>query len=152
VYEIDFIFRNPPLPAVPADSQGLAFAALMRADPFNEVSRLIYADWVEEHGDMERAKLLRKCRIPLTAQDMHAARCLRHCRFIPGSTPKQFAHSTYKRLDAQPIPSMTPKGYAFLWRLVWSWRKQLPGNVVALSPLFGKDDKHSDTPKALLVD
>jgi uncharacterized protein (TIGR02996 family) len=36
-----------------------AFFALIRADPTNNDTRLVFADWCEEHGDMELAGMLR---------------------------------------------------------------------------------------------
>jgi uncharacterized protein (TIGR02996 family) len=36
-----------------------SFFALIRADPTNNDTRLVFADWCEEHGDMELAGMLR---------------------------------------------------------------------------------------------
>jgi uncharacterized protein (TIGR02996 family) len=36
-----------------------AFFAMIRADPGNNDTRLVFADWCEEHGDMELAQMLR---------------------------------------------------------------------------------------------
>ena len=37
----------------------LAFLAALTADPADDATRLIYADWLEEHGDPHRAEYLR---------------------------------------------------------------------------------------------
>ena len=45
------------LPDMPADERALV--ATIQVDPDDDAPRLVYADWLDEHGDPDRAELLR---------------------------------------------------------------------------------------------
>ncbi len=47
-----------------------AFLQAIRETPFDDAPRLIYADWLEEHGRAERAELIRlQCRLAALPQE-----------------------------------------------------------------------------------
>ena len=74
-----------------------AFLEQLHANPFDETTRLVFADWLDEHGDAERAAILRRGNIPLWEEDQAAALALGQCRFNWGTADKQFSHDIANR-------------------------------------------------------
>jgi uncharacterized protein (TIGR02996 family) len=61
-----------------ADRQALLDA--LREEPDNQTLRLIYADWLEDNGDSDRAEYIRLCLHDSAEQDRHRARLFRRHR------------------------------------------------------------------------
>ncbi len=62
---------------MPSDEQ-LAFWAAIRASPLDDTPRLVYADWLQEHGDEERAEFIRlQCQIACLPNDRKTERKVR---------------------------------------------------------------------------
>lgn len=64
-----------------------AFIAAIRADHDNDSPRLIYADWLDEHGEPERAEFIRLQILKVTDPNWHGFLCLpehrcKNCRRI----------------------------------------------------------------------
>ena len=54
-------------------STELAFLAAIRAHPADDLPRLVYADWLEEHGQSERAEFIRvECEAAMIDRDSPA--------------------------------------------------------------------------------
>src|SRR5436190_9976773 len=47
------------LAGMPPSSEQLALWSAIRANPLDDTPRLVYADWLQEHGDDERAEFIR---------------------------------------------------------------------------------------------
>lgn len=55
-----------------------AFLAAIIAEPENDLPRLIYADYLDEHGEVERAEFIRvQCRIAELERDCLCVSCVR---------------------------------------------------------------------------
>src|SRR3954452_23480399 len=56
-------------------SDAAPFLAAVRAHPDDDAPRLVYADWLDERGDADRAEFIRvQCELaPLDPADPHAA-------------------------------------------------------------------------------
>src|SRR5262249_36066384 len=50
---------HDPLPAAPRPPPAAAFEQAIRDDPDDASLRLIYADWLDDHGEAERAEFIR---------------------------------------------------------------------------------------------
>src|SRR5579884_3454044 len=51
-------------------AQGRAFIQAIQETPEDDAPRLIYADWLEDHGDADRAEFIRiQCRLAHLAED-----------------------------------------------------------------------------------
>src|SRR5262249_7808777 len=64
--------RRPAASGVPRMSQADEDALLrgIRAAPEDDLPRLVYADWLDDHGDASRAELIRvQCRLAGLAED-----------------------------------------------------------------------------------
>ena len=68
---------------------------------------------------------------PMTPDEVRMALALGACRFSPGTFAKRFAGQT--AANAVHDQLITDKGAAFLRKLVWSYRRQIPAAVVALA-------------------
>lgn len=110
------------------DENTAAFIASLQANPFDPMTRAVFADYLEEHGngesDLERAELLRKGLIPLTGFDYMAARFLAGCNFAPATWDKRFVLGLSERANERPI-ALTPKQYLWMWVLLWRYRKSV---------------------------
>lgn len=109
---------DPPRPR-PTEREVMMCAAL--ADP---ASVPVYADWLEEHGDGAEAALVRGGRMSVEYGDRVALTCLLNCRFLPGSQAKRFVRGLGITVREE-TKSITIRQRAYLWRLVWSYRKQI---------------------------
>jgi uncharacterized protein (TIGR02996 family) len=96
----------------------------IRLSPEDEIPRLVFADWLDEHGDAVRADLLRNGNIPLTVLDQLAAYELGNCRFLPGSYDKRFAYGIAAPVNMTP-PRLSWKQYRQMWKTCWRYRKQI---------------------------
>lgn len=107
----------------------VAFVRAIRENPHDEALRLVYSDWLEEHGFPSAViEPFRKGRITLTGIDHLAIGCLNGCRFTPGSWAKRFVRDmSYISIS---IGSVTPRQYAALWRQVWRYRRQIANDRV----------------------
>lgn len=101
-----------------------SFFASLQDNPFQPVTRAVFADYLDEDGDMERAEQLRKGLIPLTEFDEVAVACLASCNFAPATWDKRFARDLASRAEAKP-PALTPKQYLWLWVLLRRYRKSV---------------------------
>lgn len=101
------------------------FYAALRCNPFDSSLRMILSDAILEHGSTNEDAVLGlrdedKPLIPLATLDLHAAKLLTVCSFLPGSFAKRFAR------NVPGLQQMSPKQYSLLWRLVYTYRRQLP--------------------------
>jgi hypothetical protein len=64
----------------------------------------------------------------MTAFEQEAVRVLSLCSFLPSSFDKRLVRRWAESLETQPRRPMTEKGKAYLWRLVWKYRRQI-GNI-----------------------
>ena len=55
---------------------------------------------------------------------------LTHCSFCPGSSPKRFVRQMAARDQGR---ALTDRQRAYLWAIAWSWRRQLPNELVDLA-------------------
>src|SRR4051794_586533 len=59
---------------MPTDEQSALWAAI-RANPDDDTPRLVYADWLQEHGDEDRAELIRvQCELARLPGDRRVGR------------------------------------------------------------------------------
>lgn len=117
------------------DATRAAFIAALQENPMDQLHRLVYADWLEEHGDEERATLLREGKIPLTEVDESAVYQLGHCHFSPGIWDKRFVRSLEQAANVK-VPHVTPRMYLFLYILCRKYRRQIKPrcpSIVALA-------------------
>lgn len=61
----------------------------------------------------------------MTATEIAAARALVRCTFLPGLPPKRFVRQMATAATNAPETPLTERQAAYLWRLVWSYRRQL---------------------------
>jgi len=106
------------------DENTAAFFAQLHEDPFDPTTRAVFADYLEERGDTERAEQLRKGLIPLTGFDDMAVECLTSCNFAPATWDKRFASDLGARALEKP-PAFTPKQYLWMWVLLRRYRKSV---------------------------
>ena len=66
----------------------------------------------------------------MTPDEIHIAEALARCSFVPGSSPKRFARQMDARDRSRPL---TDRQRAYLWAIAWSWRRQLPPDLVAMA-------------------
>ena len=66
----------------------------------------------------------------MTPDEIAIAAALAACRFVPGSSPKRFVRQMAARDATKPL---SERQAAYLWAIAWSWRRQLPQNLVALA-------------------
>ena len=98
--------------------------AAILAEPARDDLRLMYADWLEEHGEIGAADLLRSGRMPQQPGDYFAAGALSGCSYLPGSFEKRFARDYAAQMSTDGFRP-TVKQWACAWRMVWRYRKQL---------------------------
>jgi len=111
------------------DDNTIAFLQSLHENPFDPVTRMVFADYLEENGDMPRAELLRKGLIPLIEFDLMAVANLAGCRFAPATWDKRFARDLDTRAKQEP-PAFTPKQYLWLWVLLRRYRKSVRSTLV----------------------
>lgn len=104
------------------------FIDTIRVNPLDEATRLVFADWLEEHGDVGHAEVFRSGLIPLTEIDTLAADRLSRCTFHPGTWVKRFARSIQSSISRKPV--LTPKQYFYLWHAAYNFRAQIVTRVV----------------------
>ena len=66
----------------------------------------------------------------MTSDEIAVARALRGCSFVPGSSPKRFVRQVAERDERLPL---SEKQRAYLWAIAWSWRRQLPRDLVEVA-------------------
>ena len=66
----------------------------------------------------------------MAPDEIRIAEALARCSFVPGSSPKRFARQIAARGHAKPL---SDRQRAYLWAIAWSWRRQLPADLVALA-------------------
>jgi len=58
---------------------------------------------------------------------------LTRCSFCPGSSPKRFVRQMAARDQGR---ALTDRQRAYLWAIAWSWRRQLPNELLDLARLY----------------
>ena len=66
----------------------------------------------------------------MTEDEIQIAEALARCSFLPGSGPKRFVRQMADRDRSRPL---SDRQRAYLWAIAWSWRRQLPADLVALA-------------------
>lgn len=66
----------------------------------------------------------------MTPEEVRIVEALAGCSFVPGSSPKRFVRQLSGRDRSAPL---TARQRAYLWATAWSWRRQLPRELVALA-------------------
>lgn len=108
------------------DPNMTAFIRALHDDPFDAATKLVFADWLEEHGDdPARAAQLRKGLVPLTGFDEVAVADLASCRFAPATWDKRFARSLYDLCTEERPHAVTPRQYCWLWVTLRRYRKSV---------------------------
>lgn len=69
----------------------------------------------------------------MTADEATIARALNGCRFLPGSYTKRFVRTV---AAMSPASELTQRQIEHLWRVAWSYRRQLPKNLVDLAARY----------------
>ncbi len=69
----------------------------------------------------------------MTPIERAATRALAKCKFQPGIMTKKFAMDMAARADDYEL---TPRQEAFLWRACWTFRRQLPPELVNVAILM----------------
>jgi uncharacterized protein (TIGR02996 family) len=64
-------------------SEEESFLQAIGADPADDASRLVYADWLDEHGGGDRAAFLRAECSAAAGKPMHARTCRRYAKALP---------------------------------------------------------------------
>jgi hypothetical protein len=66
----------------------------------------------------------------MTPDEIRIVQALAGCRFAPATSPKRLVHQLVGRDRSKPL---TDRQRAFLWAVAWSWRRQLPDDLVDLA-------------------
>jgi len=66
----------------------------------------------------------------MTPGEVRIVEALAGCSFVPGSSPKRFVRQLAGRDRAK---SLSDRQRAYLWAIAWSWRRQLPRDLVELA-------------------
>ena len=66
----------------------------------------------------------------MTPDEIRIVEALAGCSFLPGSSQKRFIRHLNARDRAKPL---TGRQAAYLWAIAWSWRRQLPPELVTLA-------------------
>lgn len=107
------------------DPINVSFIKQLQDNPFSKVIRDIFADWLSEHGDMEREAILRAGNIPLTELDESAVRQLMYSRIPRSSFDKRFSRNVASKVDMDLTPWLTPKQYLWLWVMLHRYRRSV---------------------------
>lgn len=107
----------------------LPFLEVIGENPFAAAPKLIFADWLDEHGEDAKAERLRKGFIPLEGYDRIAVVALSMCRFAPATWDKRFARNMAERLAEEEkdrlFACVTPKEFCWVWVLCRRYRRTL---------------------------
>ena len=66
----------------------------------------------------------------MTPDEIAIVEALAGCRFLPGCSQKRFVRQMAGRDRSR---SLTDRQRAYLWAIAWSWRRQLPRNLIVLA-------------------
>jgi hypothetical protein len=66
----------------------------------------------------------------MTPDEIRIVDALARCSFVPGTTQKRFMRQLVGRERSR---SLSDRQRAYLWAIAWSWRRQLPADLVALA-------------------
>jgi hypothetical protein len=66
----------------------------------------------------------------MRTEEIRIIEALAGCSFVPGSSPKRFVRQLSSRDRAK---ALTDRQRAYLWAIAWSWRRQLPQDLVELA-------------------
>ena len=99
-----------------------ALIDMIRENPFDKDTRLVAADWFEEHGNLPFAEALRVGKIPLFALEVEAVAFLSGSNMTPGSWDERFVR------DLTSL--VTPRQFIWIWLLVRRYRRQYPSGAV----------------------
>lgn len=69
----------------------------------------------------------------MTDDERTLARALSRCTFVPATATKRFARDMGDRAAMDESPELTPKQKKYLYEAVIRFRRQIPGDTVALA-------------------
>jgi uncharacterized protein (TIGR02996 family) len=100
-----------------------AFLAAIIVEPDDDLPRLVYADWLDEHGEPERAEFIRvQCRITAMEREYDPQ------SLLPDSHPAHAEYRALRRRDWELLLHCNEEGYTLSDREA-SW---LPGPLLAI--------------------
>ncbi len=66
----------------------------------------------------------------MSPDEIRIVEALYGCSFCPGSSQKRFVRQMFGRDRSKPL---TDRQRAYLWAIAWSWRRQLPRELVKMA-------------------
>lgn len=109
-------------------SDGDALLAMILANPADQAPWLVWADWLDDHGDESRAKYARQLHMILGDVEAKSVRTLKDCR-LSYVNHTSFIDSMVSYHDAVvsglfECAPLTLKQWQFIWHLTWRYRRQ----------------------------
>src|SRR4051812_28311157 len=105
-------------------SEEEAFLSAMEADPADDTSRLVYADWLEEHGDGLRAEYIR-LRLAVRAGERGRKRVVARLAEMAGDVDGEWRRRVFsvpklkiegfRRVEQPPTEPVTKFGGQPVW-------------------------------------
>lgn len=109
-------------------SDGDALLTIVLAKPEDQATWLIWADWLDEHGEESRARAARTFCMMLGEPEAGALRTLSDCRMSPGSHASfvgdMLDYTKSVAVGLFEYAPVTLRQWQFLWHLVWRYRAQ----------------------------
>lgn len=75
----------------------------------------------------------------MTPLEFEAARALMACRWLPGMPAKRYIRQLLHAHRVEPETRLTDEQAAYLWACVIRYRRQLPGDLVAVARQLVRD-------------
>lgn len=74
----------------------------------------------------------------MTDHEIALAKALAACSYLPGSPDKRFAHTMAAAATNTPGIALSVKQQAYLQRMAWRYRRQLPAALVPVAKPEGE--------------
>lgn len=109
-------------------SDGDALLASVLAKPEDQGAWLVWADWLDEHGEESRAAAARTFCMMLGDPEAESLRSLHDCRMSPGShisfVDDMLGYTKSVAVGLFEYAPVTLRQWQFIWHLVWRYRAQ----------------------------